>query len=311
MHARPRPSRALSQTVFRPDRALGIITGAAFVAWALGAAIVLGSLALGSAAGLKTFVAWAAAGALLLLAFAFATWTYSLATLRYVISGDALTVSWGFRRIVIPLSQVQRMVPGRTLDAPRVNGLNWWGCHVGSAEVKRLGYTIFYSTHRDPEDILYVVTPQESYGLAVQDQAAFAEEVQARAALTSINPAVQRSFAVGPAALPFWRDRSAIVTACVAVALTAILSGYVSSEYEGLPPVIQIEFPDLGGIVRVGDRGEILKIVYVGLGVLAANIGLGVLVHARERAAGLWLLASGGMLQAVLLAAAVLAVQAA
>lgn len=311
MHARPRPRRALSQTVFRPDRALGIITGAAFVAWALGAAIVLGSLALGSAAGLKTFVAWAAAGALLLLAFAFATWTYSLATLRYLISDDALTVSWGFRRIVIPLSQVQRMVPGRTLDAPRVNGLNWWGCHVGSAEVKRLGYTIFYSTHRDPEDILYVVTPQESYGLAVQDQAAFAEEVQARAAVTSINPAVQRSFAVGPAALPFWRDRSAIVTACVAVVLTAILGGYVSAEYEGLPPVIQIEFPDLGGIVRVGDRGEILKIVYVGLGVLAGNIGLGVLVHARERAAGLWLLASGGMLQAVLLAAAVLAVQAA
>lgn len=309
MHARPRPSRALNEAVFRPERALGAITGAGFTAWAAGAAVLLASIALDSSAGLKTFVAWAGAATLLLLAFTFITWTYSLATLHYTITDDSLSIVWGFRRVVIPIAQVQRMVPGRTLDLPRVSGLNWWGCHVGSAEVKRLGYTLFYSTHNSTDDILYVVTPHESYGLAVQDQAAFAEEVQARAAVTPIAPSIQRSIATGPAALPFWRDRSAVVTAAVAAAFTALLAAYVSVEYASLPQVIQIEFPDLGGIVRVGDKREILKIVYVGLGVLAANVVLGILMHARERAAGLWLLASGGMIQGVLLAAAVLAVQ--
>jgi len=309
VHARPRPRRPLSEAVFRPTRALGVITGAGFVAWALIGSIFLASIALGSPAGLKTFIAWAGAGVLFVVALQFATWTYGLATLHYVIADDALVIVWGFRRVVIPLSQVQRMVPGRTLDMPAVHGLNWWGCHVGSAEVKRLGYTLFYSAHQHPDDILYVVTPNESYAISVHDQAAFAEEVQARAGLTPIAPVVQRSFATGPAALPFWRDRAAILTAGVGGALLLILAGYVSLKYGSLPPVIQIEFPDLGGIVRVGSKGEILEIVYLGLGILVANLVLGVLVHARERAAGLWLLASGGMLQAVLLAAAVLAIQ--
>ena len=62
-----------------------------------------------------------------------------------------------------------------------MQGLNWWGCHVGHADVKRLGYTLFYSTHSSPDELLYIHTTQESYALTVLDQAWFAEEVQARA----------------------------------------------------------------------------------------------------------------------------------
>ena len=59
--------------------------------------------------------------------------------------------------------------------------------------------------------------------------------------------------------------------------------------------VASVAGPSLAGIV----------IAWLGLGILVVNSVLGIAFHARERAAGLWLIASGGMLQLVLLAAAI------
>lgn len=292
---------------FRPPRALGVIVGGAIVVWALACSALAFSVAAGAPAEFKTFLAWVAGILLLFLAAVFTNWTYSLATLSYVITGDALIISWGFRRVVVPIQNVQRMVPGRTLDEPDVQGLNWWGCHVGSADVPRIGYTLFYSTHSSPDELLYVVTDGEAYALTVLDQAAFAEEVQARAALGPVLGAAQRATATGLAALPFWRDRVALMAAMLSVLACAGLVGYVFAAYPGLPQVVQFEFPDLDGIVRIGNKVELLRIAYLGAGITAANLVLGVLLHARERAAGLWLLASAGMLQVVLLSAALVA----
>ena len=88
-----------------------------------------------------------------------------------------------------------------------------------------------------------------------------------------------------------------------------VLCGYIFGRYPGLPDVIELSFPALGGVVRVGDKSELLRMAYLGVGVFGANLVAGVAVHSRERAAGLWLLASGGMLQVVLLAAAIIAFQ--
>ena len=256
----------------------------------------------------KTFLAWAVAAVLGLLALLFLNWTYSLWTLAYTIDRDSLTIRWGMRRIIIPIESIQRMVPGRTLDESRIHGLNWWGCHVGNADVKRVGYTLFYSTHSTPDELLFIVTSEEAYALTVLNQAAFAEEIQARAALGPVEEHLQRSEAGGIAALPFWRDRVALLAAGASGIVCAVLCGYLFGKYPGLPSVVQLSFPALGGVVRVGDKSELLRIVYLGAGIFVTNTAVGVAVHARERAAGLWLLASGGMLQAVLLLAAVVAV---
>ena len=307
MHSGTRPRRELDSVVVRPPRALGVIAGSALAVWALVFAGLAARVAIGSPAEFKTFVAWLMTGLLVLMGMLFANWAYSVLTMAYVIDRDTLTIHWGFREVVIPIDTVQRMVPGRTLDEPKVDGLNWWGCHVGSADVKRMGYTLFYSTHSSPDELLYVVTTEESYALTVLDQAMFAEEVQARAAMGPVLAHHQRSSATGIAAFPFWRDRVAIVAAALGALASALLCGYVYARYPGLPTVIQISFPTLNGVVTVGDKSELLKIAYLGGAIFAANSVLGVVVHARDRAAGLWLLTSGGMLQAVLLAAAVLA----
>jgi len=208
----------------------------------------------------------------------------------------------------VPIEAIQRMVPGRTLDEAHVIGLNWWGCHIGGSDVKRIGYTLFYSTHSTPDELLYLVTDDDAYAITVLDQAAFAEEIQARAALGPVDVHVQRSEAVGVAALPFWRDRVALVAVGASASACVLLGGYVFASYPGLPRVIELSFPALGGVVRVGDKQELLRIAYLGAGILGVNTVAGVVLHTRERAAGLWLMASSGLLQVILLAAAAVAI---
>jgi hypothetical protein len=154
--------------------------GAGFTAWALVGSALAFSVVAGAEVELKTFLGWVIGVALGLLGLVFLNWTYSVLSLAYILDDQALTIRWGFRRVIVPIETIQRMVPGRTLDEPHISGLNWWGCHVGSADVKRLGFTIFYSTHSAPDELLYIVTTDESYGLTVPNQAAFAEIQGAR-----------------------------------------------------------------------------------------------------------------------------------
>ncbi len=295
--------------IVRPPRALGVIVGGFLTAWAALVAFLALGVAWGSPAEWKTFLAWSAAGAAFGLGALFLSWTLSLASLAYELADDALTIRWGLRRVVVPLDSVQRLIPGRTLEAPSIEGLNWWGCHVGHAEVPRVGYVLFFSTHSSPDELLYVITDGECYGLTVADQAAFAEAVESRRALAPVGEVSHRAVAAGMAAMPFWRDRSALVWAGVLLMAAAGVAGYVFARYPSLPDVVRLGFPDSGGLVRVGPKEELLRIAYLAAGVGVANAVLGALVHARERASGLWLLAGGAMLQGVLAAAAVVAIE--
>lgn len=312
VHAGTRPRGELTPVVFRPPRAMGVIIGGAFAAWAAVVSFLAASIAWGAEPEFKTFLAWTVAAAALVLAAVFAAWAGAVGTLAYIVRPDVLEIRWGWRRVLVPIGSIQRLVPGRTLDPPEVGGINWWGCHVGAGDVKRVGYTLFYSTHTSPEELLYVVTDGEAYGLTVEDQARFAEAIQARAALAPVETrGEQRSVGVGPAALPLWQDRVALWAIGAGAALCALVCGYVFTAYPGLPEVVQLSFPSLGGIVRIGDRSELLEIAYLAAGVFAANVAIGAGLHAVERAAGLWLFASGALLQAVLLAAALIAFAAA
>lgn len=307
MHPGTRTRRALEPVVFRPPRALGVITGGGFALWSFVFAFLAANTVAGGSPEFKTFLGWTLTAVFTVLGCVFANWAYALLSLSYIIDRDVLTIRWGFREVEVPIDSILRMVPGRTVDEAQVRGLNWLGCHVGHADVKRMGYTLFYSTHKSPTELLFVHTTEESYALTVLDQAAFAEEVQARATLGPMEAHPQRSSATGIAAFPFWRDQHALAGAGLSVVACALLCGFVFTRYPDLPAIVELNFPALGTVVRIGDKQELLKIAYLGLGAMALNLTLGVVVHARERAAGLWLIASVGLLQVVLLTAAVVA----
>ena len=79
------------------------------------------TLACGAEAEFKTFLAWALAAVLLSSPLVFANWTYCVShALPTTSNDDALVIRWGFRRVIVPIDNIQRMVPGRTLDAPDV-----------------------------------------------------------------------------------------------------------------------------------------------------------------------------------------------
>lgn len=297
----------LTAVTFRPPRAAGIAVGLCLTLWPLAVAVLAAQAVRDGGAEFKTFAGWLVVGGGLALAAAFALWTYGLATLSYIVAPDLVVVRWGFRRVAIPIDTILRMVPGRTLDEPRISGMTWWGFHVGHADVSRLGYTIFFATRTAPDDLLYIHTTQESYALTVLDQARFAEEVQARAAIGPIQSRTQQSRALGLAAIPIWRDRVAIGAALLSMAACFALCAVFFLRYPGLPEVIQVNFPVSGDVVRIGDKERLLGIPWLGVSVLAGNLVLGVLVHARERAAGVWLFSSSALIQVVLLAAALVA----
>src|SRR5690606_11319931 len=138
---------------------------------------------------------------------------------------------------------------------------------------------------------------------------AFAEEIQARRALAPVEAHPQWSAATGIAAIPFWRDGIAITAALLAIAACAVLCGFIMYRYPDLPEVIELNFPTTGDLDRVGDKAEVLNLAYLGSAVLFLNLAAGVVLHSRERAAGLWLLTAGGLIQVTLLAAAFMIVQ--
>ncbi len=309
MHAGSRPGGAVGAATFRPPRSLGAALGLAGVAWSLVMAVVALTVAVTGPAEFKTFLAWLVVGVLLVVAGTLLNWTYGVLSLAYIVDNNNITVRWGFRKVVVPLDTILRIVPGRTLDAVRVHGLNWPGCHIGHADIPRIGYALFYATHRKQEELLVLHTTEEAYAFTVIDQAAFAENVQSRMTVATLEPHTQHAEATGIGAIPFWRDPIAIVASLGSIAACALLAGFITYRYPGLPEVVQLNFPRFGALVRVGDKQEILKIVYLGVGILATNLIVGIAVHARERAAGLWILVSGGMLQAVLIGAAVVAIE--
>ena len=307
VHASAHAGGVVDAETFRPPRALGVIVGGAFTLWAAFIALVAGVLAGGGAVEVTTFLAWVVVALFAGLTLLFGWWTAGVARLAYEIDDEALRIRWCGGEVVIPVADIQRIVPGRTVDEESVTGLNWWGCHIGRGVVSALGPTLFFATHNRPEDNVFVVTPGRSYGLTVPDQVAFAEACSRRLIVGFEPGEAQRVEPRGLALLPLWRDRDVwFVLSLVLLALGA-LGGYLFSQYPDLPTLVQIDFPRPTGIVQVGERSELLRIGAVGAGIVAINLALGLILHARERAAGLWLLASAALLQAVLLGAAIVA----
>ncbi len=239
----------------------------------------------------------------------FAYWTYGCLTLRYHLDRNGLVIHWGDIRQVIPMERIERLVPGREKPAPSVSGVSWLGHHVGRAQVEGLGETLFYSTHTDPEHLLYVVTPSYTYAISIQDEITFAEELQGHQKLGQLISLPQVTERTSIASHPFWHDPIARALALLSVIATAVTVGYVFHQYPGLPDSIPLAFPPLDGVTRVDDKRELLTIPITGLGLLAVNLALGFVLHAWERAVGYLLFLAAIGAQGVLLAGAIVTVQ--
>jgi hypothetical protein len=298
----------------RPQRALGTLVGAASSLAALALAAALLATASDWPISFTQFLAYTGAGALVLLSLVFAFWTYSCFSLRYALEADGLTIRWGRLKHFVSTDRIQEVLHGRGEHQPRVRGLSWWGYHVGRGNAHGLGQVLFFSTHRAPEELVYVRTAEATYGLSPQEPLRFIAEVKRlREAATAIQaedqtgarPAVERGL---PASHPLWTDRIGQGLMVAAVALNLAMWGYVFAVYPDLDNQITIEFPPIGDITTLHSRLDILKIPGTATAFLAVNLLAGLGFQWRERAAAHLLLSGTILLQVVFLIAAAVAV---
>lgn len=299
-------------TVVWPRRALGALVAGvpAVIAVALAAAVTV--KASGWPISFPQFLAYGCAAALVALAAVFLFWSYACATLRYVLDRSGLTIVWGPLRHFVPLHAIKEVVHGRGEHRPRVRGLSWWGHHVGRGEARGLGEAIFYSTHRAPEELVYVRTASATYAVNPRDPTGFIARVQRLQQQTArpegeaaVAESVQRDIVSGH---PIWADRAAQWLTALAVLANLALWGYVFAVYPDLDPQITIEFPPLGDITELHSRQAIFRIPAFATAVLAVNLLVGLGFHWRERAATYLLLSATVFFQVVFLVAAGVAV---
>jgi hypothetical protein len=266
---------------FRPPRTLGSLVGGGLAAWcfAITTALVIRGVMLDVSLGVIAL--YVVATIFFFMGLLFAYWTYSLGTLRYTLDRNALTIIWGDIRQMVPMSQIERLVPGRELHSPHVAGVSWLGHHVGHARVDGgIGDTIFYSTHQSASDLL--------------------------GSLTAVPQAPERLYL---AAQPFWEDRAAQALAFAAFATFFAMFAYVYDQYPGLPASMALSFPHLNGVTRVASKSELLKLPMTGVGLLLLNLGLGFIAHSWERMVGYVLLLAAIGAEGILLAAAIIALR--
>ncbi len=278
----------------RPPRALGTLVGAAASVLSLALAVALAVKASGWPISFPQFVAYVGAGGLILLSLLFAFWAYGCASLRYVLDGTGLLVRWGPLKHFVSIDRIVGLVHGRGEHRPRVRGLSWWGYHVGRGQAEGLGAVLFFSTHRSPEELVYVQTAAATYALSPQDPLHFIAEtqrLQQAARPQQGAPLVRRDLL---AAHPIWADRVAQWLAAAAILLNLALWGFLFAVYPDLSNEITIEFPPIGDITTLHSRLDILRIPGTATAILAVNLLGGLAFQWRERAAT-YLLLSGAV----------------
>ena len=285
-----------------PPRTIGVLIGGAIALWCFAFTGVLLWRGLTEPIDLPVLGPYLAATFFFGLGCLFAYWTYGCLTLQYHLDRNGLTIRWGDIRQLIPMDRIERLVPGRELPPPKVTGVSWLGHHVGHGKVGNLGDVIFYATHTTHEELLYVVTSDQSYAISVPDEVRFAEELQGHQKMGQVVSLPQVTERTALASLPFWHDPFAQLLALGSILAFAVTLGYVFQQYPGQPDSIPFSFTTLG----FGEKSELLSIPVTGIGLLAVNLALGFLLHAWDRAVGYLLFLAAIGAQAILLSAAII-----
>lgn len=293
-------------TIERPPRTMGTLIGAGASSLALVLAAALVARAFGWPVSFTQFLAYLGAGVLIVLAAIFGFWAYGCFSLRYVMDRTGLTVAWGPVKHFVAIDRITALTHGRGEQKLTTGGLGWWGYHIGCGHVEGFGDVLFFSTHRAPEELVYVQTAAATYGLSPADPVRFIAEAQRflQAGKPERRAAVHRD---PVAAHPIWADHTGQILGAAGVILNVALWGFVCAIYPSLSNEITMEFPPIGDIATLHSRAGILKIPATASAILALNLFAGLVFEWKERAAAYLLLSGAIVFQAVFWVAAFVA----
>jgi hypothetical protein len=232
--------------------------------------------------------------------------------LRYRFEPEGLAITWLGRRDLVPYDRVDGIFAGQRLgQTMRVRGLNWPGFHVGVGRTRSMGFVRYFVTTGDLSEIALIVTPDLTVAVSPADAAGFRRELIRRVEESEpelIDP-VQERASTSSRPLSALRDVTLPALHLAGVALLASTILYIWLHWPtaeilvlqapALTPPAQCGQP---GVV-CGTRADIFKLPGTGAAILIANLGIGLAIYARERAAARMLWATSVVVQVLILVA--------
>jgi hypothetical protein len=150
---------------------------------------------------------------------------------------------------------------------------------------------------------IVLVTAQAAYALSPAEPAKFLADLELHRRLGPIHSLDEVAIPTGVASWPLWSDRLAWLLISLGVMASAALFAYAAWRYPDLPPLLALHFDLSGEADRIGGRAEVFRLPLIGLIILGTNIGLGAMLHRRERFLG-YLLFAGAILAQILMGVA-------
>jgi hypothetical protein len=242
-------------------------------------------------------------GALAILALVL---TIGYFRLRYRFEPNGLVVTCLGRRDVIAYDRVDGIFTGQRLgQAMRVRGLNWPGFHMGVGRTRAMGFVRYFVTTGDLNEIALIVTPDVTFAVSPADGAGFRRELIGR---------VEASDSLEPSFLPPERTTRAQVgsplkditlaaTLLASIAVLTVTGLYIAGHWSTSKEVLEMQSTFDGKVLTYGQREDIFKLPGIGAAILIANLGIGLSLYARERAAARMLWSISVIVQVLLLVA--------
>jgi hypothetical protein len=282
-------------SVFDTDSRLPFTSGVIAIAAAIGGAMAaIIAAALLPLSGL-TFVFVLFALSLLGLSGWLGYALYGYLRSSYAIDRNAFVVRWGASRVIVPMGDIQRVFPADELadglQLRRFPLAGWWR---GAGRHPALGALEFYSTQPVANQIV-VVTPDRNFVVSPYDTEAFLDAFKARFDMQPTQPVQFSQSAPAFLEWAFWRDRVAHVLLIAAFALNLGMFGVSLARYPSAPAQVPLHFNATGVADRLGSRTQMFTPAIVGLILLTASAGLGVLLYVRRERLLAYLLWGGSV----------------
>jgi len=224
----------------------------------------------------------------------------SCLTLRYHLDRNGVVVRWAGNEQIIPIRDIQQIVPGHELKNPPVRrrGLRWPGHERGAGMVPGIGRTHFLATRGLAQQLL-LVTPGLAFAISPDDPEGFLQGLTVRRELGPNRLLERELHKARLLTWPIWRDETAWVLLGAAVAINLALFGYLSIRFPGLDFQLPLHFNNLGQADRIGTKMELFALPIIGLIILGTNLLLGLVLYRRERAGSYLLWGSATAAQAL------------
>jgi len=234
--------------------------------------------------------------------------------LRYRFQQDGLAITWLGRRDRIPYDRVDGIFAGQRLgQTMRVRGLNWPGFHMGVGRTRAMGFVRYSVTTGDLAEIALIVTPDVTVAVSPADGAGFRRELIRRVEESSPELLTTSPASVSEPARPTsaLRDVSLLALNLAALGLLVCTGLYIALHWDSSRETIVLQAtPDVGRVecgqpaaLVCGTKADIFRLPGMGAAILIANLGIGLAVYARERAAARLLWSASVVVQVLVLIA--------